>query len=217
MKFDILDLIYRVPNFLSDDECDSLVAEYEERKSESSYEHCIHANTGEDTYSSFHRIELNQNTDSYNLIFKKTEKAINEYIKHLDSFNCFHIPCLRQVFRYSHTYRLLKYEQGCKIHPHSDHAPFAYGSITFNLNNDYTGGVFKFFNGEHEVHLSKGEMMIWPADFFWVHEVTPIETGVRYSTNSFLTSIPEYMREIVDVNVREMFCHHQTPQPYQIS
>ena len=41
MKFDILDLIYRVPNFLSDDECDSLVAEYEERKLESSYEHCI--------------------------------------------------------------------------------------------------------------------------------------------------------------------------------
>ena len=130
---------------------------------------------------------------------------------------------LRESMMYSHVYRLLKYSVGGKIHPHTDHDAFGYGSVTFNLNQEYTGGVFKFFNGQHSVHLKRGEMMIWPADYFWVHEVTPIKSGVRYSTNSFLLSIPVEVRDEICANTKEYtnkwFEHHckEKPEPYTIN
>ena len=84
----------------------------------------------------------------------------------------------------------MKYETGAKIHPHTDHIPNIYGSITFNLNNDYEGGEFKFFNGNYTVSLNKGDALIFPADYFWVHEIPPVTKGVRYSLNSFLIRHP---------------------------
>ena len=84
----------------------------------------------------------------------------------------------------------MKYEKGSYIHPHTDHEIGTYGSISFNLNNDYKGGEFKFFNGNYTIPLSKGDVLIFPADYFWVHEVTPITKGIRYSINSFLKSHP---------------------------
>lgn len=185
------DLIYRVPNFLTDSECQSLIDEYENRCNESMLEHCPDANTGIDTYSSFRVVFLNKNTPNFKLLFEKTELAINQYFDYLQKFNAFHMPLIRQAsMLYSHSYRLMKYDVGSRIHPHTDHDPFVYGSITFNLNDEYIGGNFSFFNGQHEIQLKKGEMMIWPADYFWVHEVKPIESGVRYSTNGFLQSLP---------------------------
>ena len=198
MDFNITDLIYRVPNFLTLDECRCLIDEYEKRSLESCTEHCPDANTGIDTYSSFQRICLLEGTELYDLIFRKTEEAVNQYLDYLESKQSFHTPLLRTRFNYSHMFRLLKYEVGNKIHPHTDYAPLTYGSVTFNLNDDYTGGEFKFFNGKHTVKLGRGEMMIWPADYYWIHEVTPIESGNRYSTNSFLLShSPEFQHELV--------------------
>ena len=36
--------------------------------------------------------------------------------------------------------------------------------------------------------------MIFPAGYLWVHEVTPITKGVRYSVNTFLQSIPQSVK-----------------------
>jgi hypothetical protein len=47
------------------------------------------------------------------------------------------------------------------------------------------------FNGEHSMRLAKRSALIWPADCFWVHEVSPIQSGTRYRVNSFIASIPE--------------------------
>ena len=41
--------------------------------------------------------------------------------------------------------------------------------------------------------------MIWPADYFWVHEVEEITKGTRYSANTFLCRNPYDMpKEIID-------------------
>ena len=223
--FNITDLIYKVPNFLTDSECDLLIHEYEIRNSESMLEHCSDANTGIDTYSSFRVVNLNKNTEVYKLIFAKTEEAINLYFDYLQTFNAFHMPLIREAsMNYSHSYLLMKYEVGSKIHPHTDHDPYVYGSITFNLNNEYTGGNFSFFNGQYDVSLKRGDMMIWPADYFWVHEVMPIESGVRYSTNGFLQSLPmdlcSHIRkeayEILDRDYSELMVRQSTIGPYNI-
>jgi hypothetical protein len=52
--------------------------------------------------------------------------------------------------------------------------------------------------------LKAGEAMIWPADYFWVHEVEPVITGVRYSTNSFLMSIPDPVKQLTMENIANL-------------
>ena len=105
---------------------------------------------------------------------------------------------------YSHKIRLMKYNLGAKIHPHSDHDPHVYGSCTFNLNENYEGGNFVFFRDKKTIKLKQGDALIFPADHYWVHEVKPINKGVRYSVNCFLQSIPQSIKEKLILKEEEL-------------
>jgi len=187
--FNIQDLILRVPNMMSTKECKLLINYHKKNEEKSGLEHCPEANTGIDTYSTFKRIILSAPSDVHTIVHQKTKAIVKKWLDHLKKFKAFHLPLLSRRLNCSHKYRLLKYEVGAKIHPHIDFDDYVYASCTFNLNDNYTGGVFKFWNGQHKVILKKGEGMIWPANCFWVHEVSPIKTGARYSTNCFIQSI----------------------------
>lgn len=184
-----MDQVLIVSNALDSEECDFLIKEYETRQQEATQEKCLHAITGKLTTSTFKRVELLEGTESYELMFNKNELVINRWLQHLKTFNSFNIPILSCMLRCSHIYRLMKYEPGEWIHPHTDWGHFIHASCTFALNDNYEGGDFLFFNGKHRVKLKKGDAMIWPADCFWVHEVAPVISGVRYSTNSFICSL----------------------------
>jgi 2OG-Fe(II) oxygenase superfamily len=190
MTIQLTDLIFQKKNVFTKEECDFLISEHAKIEGNDTLEHCPDANTGIDTYSSFQRASLVPGSEAWKLVFKANENMINEYMDYLDSFGMFH-KWIRGSMMYSHMYRLLKYETGTKIHPHTDHIPFVYGSCTFNLNDDYTGGDFVFWNGKHRLKLETGEGLIFPADYFWVHEVEEITSGTRWSTNSFLLNTPE--------------------------
>ena len=69
-----------------------------------------------------------------------------------------------------------------------------HASCTIALNDEYEGGDFTFWNGKHTVKLKQGDAMIWPADPFWVHEVTAVTKGCRYATNTFIQSLPLHER-----------------------
>lgn len=196
MPFNMSDLILHKKAFLDNDECNYLIEEYERRQNEHGLEMCPHASTNIITYSTFKRIELKPKTEGFQIVHSATEKMINLYHNYIESFQSFHVM-QRYCLMYSHMYRLLKYETGAEIHPHSDHDPFVYGSCTFNLNDSYTGGDLSFWNGKHKIKLEKGDALIFPADYFWVHAVDPILSGVRYSTNSFLQKIPSTLKEEV--------------------
>lgn len=205
------DLVLHIPGFLDARQCDLLIEEHRRRERESQLEHCPEATSGVDTYSTFKAIDLTKGTEAFALVHTATEEMINRYHRHLEAFGAFH-TMRRGSMTHSHKYRLLKYETGAKIHPHTDHGPFVYGSCTFNLNDDYEGGSFSFFNGRHEVQLGRGDAMIWPADYFWVHAVEPITKGTRYSTNSFLQSLPEsVLQEVVDFAYDRMKAYRADP------
>ena len=187
--FNIQDLILKVPKMISDQECKLLINYHKKYEKECVLEHCPEATSGIDTDSTFKCLTLPANSKAHAIVHKKTRVMVEKWLDHLKKFKAFHLPLLSQSLNYSHMYRLLKYEVGAKIHPHSDFDDYTYASCTFNLNDKYTGGVFGFWNSQHKVTLKKGEGMIWPADFFWVHEVSPIKTGVRYSTNCFIKSV----------------------------
>ena len=44
--------------------------------------------------------------------------------------------------------------------------------------------------------------MIWPADFFWVHEVKEITSGTRYSVNCFLRDSPQFLPDTVEYDIK---------------
>ena len=194
MNFDISNLILHKHNFLSEKECDTLIEYYEKNKKRSSREHCHHAVTGVDTESTFDVIDILYGTEEHKLVSSSLEKMINLYHNHTDQFKMFHIM-RRNDMLYSHRLRLMKYETGAKIHPHTDHIPHVYGSCTFNLNEEYEGGEFALFRGKKKIKLKRGDALIFPADNYWVHEVKPITKGVRYSTNCFLQSLPQSILE----------------------
>jgi len=186
--FDITKLILKIPNFLTNEECDELINEFKQRENESHLEQSANYETGEVEASNFKVVSLNPYTNNFNLIKEKTRIAVNSYLDYLDQPKYFFTKSLKLSLKYSHSYRIMKYETGARIHPHSDFDSGTFGSISFNLNENYEGGIFSFFNNNYPVNLKKGDALIFPADFFWVHEVTPVTKGVRYSLNSFICS-----------------------------
>ena len=185
----LTDLIYLKRNFLTRDQCNVIIEEYESSSFPPVKEHCYHAFTSRDTRSTFITKDSQIGTESFLLIHKTIERIINEYHNYLDTFNAFHVM-RRYSMLYPHKYRIMKYEKGAWIHPHIDHKSGVYGSCTINLNEEYDGGDFAFWGGKHKIKLGVGDVMIWPADFFWVHEVEEITGGTRYSANTFLCNQP---------------------------
>ena len=195
---DLTKLALKIPNFLTNEECDNLINEFEQRKEESNLEGSLDYKTNKHKLSSFRVVPLKHSTPNFNLIREKTKLAIDKWVEYLDQPKYFFTHQLKSNLRFSHNYRIMKYSTGAEIHPHSDHAPGIYGSISFNLNNNYEGGEFKFFNGKHTIPLGKGDALIFPADFFWVHEVAPVTKGERYSINSFIRNTPEIIQNHSD-------------------
>ena len=109
-----------------------------------------------------------------------------DYIEKLDYFDT---HGLISNLGFSHLYRIIKYGVGQSFHDHTDKSPYVFGSCTLALNDDYEGGEYSFFRGGHKVKLKKGQGMIWPADYFFVHGVDTITAGCKYSVNSFLGDV----------------------------
>ena len=188
----LFDLLLHIPNYMSKRDCESLINYYNDATEHSYYENST-TPEGVHKHSTFKCIELtNPNHREFSILRFAVVDLVKKYRKYLESFNSFHTHAIKtNTFNYIHKYRLLKYDKGASIHPHSDHAPYGYGSCTINLNEDYEGGEFSFFNGKHEINLKRGDAIIFPADHFWVHEVKPIILGERFSFNSFLNKVPE--------------------------
>mgnify|MGYP003654814759 CR=1 FL=1 len=186
------DLIYLKKGALTSEQCDELILERENRNNEQMGEHCLHAITGVDTHSTFRQVLLTPNSKNFDIVKDVCQETIDEWIDSLEKKKSFAASALKTSIRFSHKYRLMRYDEGGWIHPHIDWMHGVVGSLTIALSNssDFKGGEFKFFNGEHTVHMEKGDALIFPANPFFVHEVTEITEGRRYSVNSFLTSFP---------------------------
>lgn len=206
--FNISKLILHKKKFLSQNECETLINYYELNKDKSIKEHCLEASSNIDTWSTFSVIDVPCGCKEYKIIAAAIENIINIYHNYTDTFKMFH-SYRKHSLLYSHKIRLMKYELGNKIHPHVDHSPHIYGSCTFNLNEDYKGGQFKFFRGKKTINLKKGDGLIFPADYHWVHEVQPITKGVRYSVNCFLLDVPESVRQELELKRNELMEKYQ--------
>jgi len=137
-------------------------------------------------------VDLQPDTLPGQIVQDFTGKMIDNWCNVLYSRQIYHI--MRPLLNFPHRHRILCYEEGTSIHQHIDWDHFIHGSCTFNLNDDYEGGIFSFFDGQLQYKLGLGDALIFPATPYWAHEVTPITKGTRYSTNTFITSMPEELR-----------------------
>ena len=191
-----MDQVLVIPKLLNDNECKQFIDYFENNKSTGIHEKSRHAVTDEVTEGTFLSVEIPKDENLQKLAFDKTEIAINKWVNHLDSFNSFNMAILKERLNFAHKFRILRYEEGQSIHPHTDFVEYSYSSCTLNLNDDYTGGEFSFFNQKYNIALGKGDCLIFPNNLFWVHEVLKIQSGVRYSVNSFIISIP-YEKQLI--------------------
>lgn len=197
----IFDLVLVIKNHLTDDECLRLIKEYERKKITAGKEQSFHAYEEKMTTSNFKRVEINESSDQYDLVKSKTESALNIWLAYLQEKKSFNIPILRSVLQYPYSFRILKYEAGSYIHPHTDWDHFNYASVTLNLNQSYTGGEFVFMNGKHKINLEKGDALVFPTDHYWVHETYPILSGNRYSVNTFISNVHSNDRNIISKEI----------------
>jgi len=81
-----------------------------------------------------------------------------------------------------------KYTPGTKMREHYDHIHSLFDgqrkgvpilSIVGLFNDDYEGGQF-LMRGE-EVKLTKGDILVFPSNFMYPHQVKDITEGVRFS------------------------------------
>ena len=183
------DLIY-IADVFTPEQCKKLIDEFEIEKERSEGERCAHAITGVDTQSTFKRIELKPYTETFDMVHNATKTMVRKWVDYLTSLNCLHVPIIAQNLNFAHMYRLMCYEKGGWIHPHTDWDNFCHASCTISLNDNFEGGQFSFFNGKYDVDLKPGQAMIFPANAYWVHEVKEVTKGKRYSTNCFILSVP---------------------------
>ena len=85
--------------------------------------------------------------------------------------------------------RFNRYAVGTLMRPHIDHIHTIFDgvrkgvptlSIVGVLNDDYSGGEFKFF-GDYELPLTTGDILIFPSNFMYPHEVCEVTQGERHS------------------------------------
>jgi hypothetical protein len=153
------------------------------------------------------------NTEAFDLVHNKTNHLIYEYSQYLEELDFIWLEGMVGNFSHSHNYRLMKYSVGQSIHDHVDKNPFIFGTASLSLNDGYEGGFFRFFKGKHKTKTKKGQGLIFPAEHYFVHGVSPITEGTRWSINSFLG-----MEECVLENNRNEygsnFWYHEATRPY---
>jgi predicted 2-oxoglutarate/Fe(II)-dependent dioxygenase YbiX len=89
--------------------------------------------------------------------------------------------------------RFNRYDPTTKMKLHCDHIQTLFDgqrkgiptlTILGSLNNDYEGGEL-ILCGE-KIDLREGDVMVFPSNFLYPHEVKPVKSGIRYSFVSWV-------------------------------
>ena len=89
--------------------------------------------------------------------------------------------------------RFNKYDPSTQMKLHCDHIHSMFDgnrkgvpilTVLGSLNNDYEGGEL-ILCGE-QIELKAGEVLVFPSNFLYPHEVKPVKSGTRYSFVSWV-------------------------------
>ena len=199
MSYDhkISDLKYRINSLVPKDVCQKIIDIFEKypelNAEENSYKYKTKTNEI-DNFRSLDLSKVNNPNKDISWALKTASKFINimviNYVAYIKSKGISPIFNSRLI-NATENIRILKYEKGQCIKDHSDVGYRTRASCTLNLNEDYEGGEFRFFDGQIKDTYKTGDAMIFPAEPIWIHGTEPITKGVRYSINCFLYPIKD--------------------------
>ena len=191
------DLIYRLNGLVPKKACDYFISSFEHhikltyKEGSLKYGGEYHGKKVEDDFISLPLHDYRDHKEIkpvYDLACVYLDTVLLNYVSHLKKKVCSTI--LKSQYNFPSAVRILRYQTGNKILDHSDasyEGRSIYASVTLNLNNDYVGGDFSFFNGRHFETFSTGDAMVFPASPMWIHGTKPIISGTRYCINAFIS------------------------------
>jgi len=146
--------------------------------------------TGKNTSEPTKELDI---TYSTKFLEKEMAKVISNALLDYQNFFIFNEKNKDENLKYflhkSTPVRFNRYTTGTMMRKHYDHIHSMFEgenkgipivSIVGVLNDDYEGGEF-VFNTNHKVKLKTGDLLIFPSNFLYAHEVKEITKGNRYS------------------------------------
>ena len=172
----------KVYQVLSEEDCAKTVNALEEKEKEFQ----IHQfyNSSQNTYHSYeHELSVAYSQiETKELIMKEIWNTLQKYQRE------FNFKWYQSWNGYSEV-RFNRYRTDTQMALHCDHIHSMFDgqrkgiptlSILGSLNNDYEGGELVFWD-DTTVELKAGEIMIFPSNFLYPHEVKLVTEGTRYS------------------------------------
>jgi hypothetical protein len=124
-------------------------------------------------------IMLPHHTDSNSGILQDFTREFHKNIKPcLDEYKDFYYAKIEKF----ENPQLLRYGKEQRFHDHIDDHPFFTRriSLTYYLNDDYEGGDVEFKRHNLRFKASKNNLLIFPSNFVYNHEVHQVTEGLRY-------------------------------------
>ena len=177
-----LESYLKVYQMLSEEDCIKTINALEEKDRE--FQTHQFYNSLNNTYHSYeHELSVTHSEiETTYLIMKEIWNTIKLYINEFD------FQWYRGWNGFSGV-RFNRYRTDTQMKLHCDHIHSLFDgdrkgiptlSILGSLNNDYKGGELVFWN-DTVVELKAGEIMIFPSNFLYPHEVKLVTEGTRYS------------------------------------
>ena len=136
----------------------------------------IDDDTTESSYRNCYQNRLNNDFDKkiYNCVGKVLQKYAND-------FRYFYTGLTIEDTGYTHL--IYKGSEKGEYKTHTDHFDLhpRVLSCSFILNDEYDGGDFSFFEGEHIVKKKAGSVVVFPSNFCFPHAVMPVTNGDRHA------------------------------------
>lgn len=192
-RLELIHLAAKVPALLETSKCDELISYFEKNVDRAVRENSTNVYTLDRLETPYQVVHVDVDSPEHKICIDGIASAVSEWYSYLRKFDLFDVSGLFNMTQEVYYYRIMKYTEGTFIHPHVDvginkRGVLHRGSCTINLSSstDYTGGEFNLLREENSIDLDKGDALVFPADSFWIHSVSPIKSGVRYSLNAFL-------------------------------
>ena len=193
MNKNIEHYLFHKENFLEESFCDNSINELNKNDWEKHEWYYVQTDSSDIPQGDNEPENLGSNLFSFdieeinNFILDKLHSTILEYIESL-KFDWFD-----GWIGYS-AIKFIRYSPGQTMKNHCDHIHDMFDgerkgipilSIIGILNDDYEGGELIMFE-DKKIDTKKGDLLIFPSNFLYPHEITPVTKGVRYSYVSWV-------------------------------
>tara|TARA_Y100001973_G_C5169058_1_gene317920 strand:- start:661 stop:1215 length:555 start_codon:yes stop_codon:yes gene_type:complete len=175
-KTKIKDYVF-VGNYLTPKECDHCIKLYDTKKWVPHVWYNVESDTSKENNTDCNVANTDINFDD--ILIPAIRKALIDYVKKISK---------ERIFSKITPIRLNRYGEGKDMKTHFDHIHSIFDgkdkgipilSMVGLLNDNFTGGEF-YVNGQN-MKLKKGDIIIFPSNFLYPHEVRTIKKGERYS------------------------------------